>query len=84
MKKGIKILIELSSKSYLENDALSEPHLDIEDLLKDIEGVSFIWHNTWFFGKLFEKGSLEEISKLYKSLSTKFKDRFLFRNSKTW
>ena len=28
------------------------------------------------FGKLFEKGRLEEISKLYKSLSSKFNDNF--------
>ena len=32
--EGYKKIIELSSRSYLENDDLSDPHLDINDLLK--------------------------------------------------
>ena len=31
-EKGYKRIIELSSRSYLENDALSDPHLDIKEL----------------------------------------------------
>ena len=30
---GYKKIIELSSKSYLENDEFSDPHLDFDDLL---------------------------------------------------
>ena len=84
-KNGYKKIIELSSRSYLENDALSDPHLDIKELLIDTEGVSlFSGTIQGLFGKLFEKGRLDEISKLYKSLSSKFNDRLLFRNPKTW
>ena len=36
---GYKKIVELSSKSYLENDAVSEPHCDISELYKNSEGV---------------------------------------------
>jgi len=75
---GYKKIIELSSKSYLENDELSLPHIDIDNLLKlDSSGIS-IFSGTAFglFGKLFEKGKLLEVSKLYSNLNKSFKDRF--------
>ena len=76
-EKGYKRIIELSSRSYLENDALSNPHLDIKELLIDTDGVLLLSGTIHgLFGKLFEKGRLEEITNLYKSLSSKFKDKF--------
>ena len=36
-ESGYKKIIHLSSKSYLENKALSEPHLNIDELYKDID-----------------------------------------------
>ena len=76
-EKGYKRIIELSSRSFLENDALSDPHLDIKDLLVDTEGVILLSGTIQgLFGKLFEKGRFEEITKLYKNLSSQFKDRF--------
>ena len=76
-EKGYKRIIELSSRSYLENDALSDPHLDLNELLKDTEGVTLLSGTIQgLFGKLFQKGRLEEITKIYKSLSSKFDDRF--------
>jgi DNA polymerase-3 subunit alpha len=76
-EKGYKRIIELSSRSYLENDALSEPHLDIKELLVDTDGMVLLSGTIQgLFGKLFEKGRFEEITKLYKSLSSKFDDRF--------
>jgi len=76
-EKGYKRIIELSSRSYLENDALSEPHLDIKELLADMDGVILLSGTIHgLFGRLFEKGRSEEIKKLYKSLALKFKDRF--------
>ena len=76
-EKGYKRIIELSSRSYLENDALSDPHLDIKELLNDTEGVSLLSGTIQgLFGKLFQKGRLEEIEKIYKSLSKKFYNRF--------
>ena len=38
---GYKKIIELSSRSYLENDKNSDPHLDINDLLElNTKGIS--------------------------------------------
>jgi len=76
-KNGYKRIIELSSRSYLENDALSDPHLDIKELLNEMEGVSLLSGTVQgLFGKLFEKGRLEEITKIYRNLSSNFDDRF--------
>ena len=76
-EKGYKRIIELSSRSYLENDALSDPHLDIEELLTDTEGVLILSGTiNGIFGKLFQKGRFEEITKIYKSLFSKFHDNF--------
>ena len=66
--EGYKKIIELSSRSYLENDDLSDPHLDINDLLKlDSNGIS-VFSGTIFglFGKLFDKAKFDEIFILYK------------------
>ena len=76
-EEGYKHIIELSSKSYLENDKLSEPHLDIKELIDKSTGVILLSGTIQgLFGKLFEKGRFKEISKLYKDLSSKFGDRF--------
>ena len=76
-EKGYKQIIELSSRSYLENDALSDPHLDIKELLSDTEGMLLLSGTiNGLFGKLFQKGRLEEITKLYKNLSSIFHDKF--------
>jgi DNA polymerase-3 subunit alpha len=76
-EKGYKRIIELSSRSYLENDALSDPHLNIKELLTDTEGVILLSGTIHgLFGKLFEKGRFEEISKLYENLLLKYGDRF--------
>jgi len=76
-EKGYKRIIELSSRSYLENDALSDPHLDIKELFSDTEGMLLLSGTIQgLFGKLFQKGCLDEITKIYKSLSSKLNDRF--------
>ena len=76
-EKGYKRIIDLSSRSYLENDVLSDPHLDIKELLIDTEGVILLSGTiNGLFGKLFEKGRFEEVTKLYKQLLSKFNDRF--------
>jgi len=76
-EKGYKRIIELSSKSYLENDALSDPHLDIKELFKETDGVLLLSGTVQgLFGKLFEKGHLKEINKIYKELSSIFYDNF--------
>ncbi len=76
-ESGYKKIIELSSRSYLENDALSDPNLNIKELLINTDGVLLLSGTIHgFFGKLFEKGRFEEIVKFYKELSLKFNDRF--------
>ncbi len=76
-QEGYKRIIELSSKSYLENDQISEPHLDIEELFTKTEGIAlFSGSIKGLFGKLFEKGKLKEITNLYSNLISKFGDRF--------
>ena len=76
-ESGYKKIIDLSSKSYLENDALSEPHLNINELYKVNEGVLVLSGTTHgFFGKLFDKGRFDEITKIYEKLSSIFIDRF--------
>ncbi len=74
---GYKNIIELSSSSYLENDELSDPHVDFELLLNNSNGVA-IFSGTVFglFGKLFDKGKFTEIDELYSKIKLAFGDRF--------
>ncbi len=74
---GYKNIIELSSLSYLENDELSDPHLDFELLLSNSKGVA-VFSGTVFglFGKLFDKGKFSEIDELYNKIKNTFNDRF--------
>jgi DNA polymerase III subunit alpha len=75
---GYKKIIELSSRSYLENGETTDPHLNINDLLKlDNTGIS-VFSGTIFglFGKLFNKGKFSEITNLYTTLKKSFEDRF--------
>ena len=75
-KEGYKRIVELSSKSYLENDDLSVPHLDIEDLFNNTDGMALLSGTIQgLFGKLFQKGRIEEIKRLYEKLFFEFKDR---------
>ncbi|MDC0899493.1 DNA polymerase III subunit alpha [Candidatus Pelagibacter sp.] len=76
--EGYKKIIELSSRSYLENGDLSDPHLDINDLLRlDTNGIS-VFSGTIFglFGKLFDKAKFDEIINFYKKLNAVLGDRF--------
>ena len=76
--EGYKKIIELSSRSYLEISDTSDPHLNIDDLLKlETNGIS-IFSGTMFglFGKLFNKGKFEEIINIYKKLKKNFGDKF--------
>ena len=74
---GYKRIIELSSKSYLNNDELSDPHLDLIELLNKTEGIAiFSGTINGLAGKLFNKGKFKEIDELYKRLQSKFEDRF--------
>ena len=74
---GYKNIIELSSLSYLNNDKLSDPHLDFNELLSKNTGVSiFSGCINGLFGKLYDKGKFSDIKNLYKKLKLKYNDRF--------
>ena len=74
---GYKRIIELSSRSYLENDALSDPHCDISELYKNDKGVVILSGSIQgFFGKLFDKGRFSEIHKIYQKILSNFNNRF--------
>ena len=76
-EEGYKRIIKLSSNSFLENDALSEPHVDFNELLEDNKGVSIFSGTIFgFFGELFNKGKFSELHDLYKKLNANFGDRF--------
>ena len=63
---GYKRIIELSSLSYLENDELSDPHLDVKELFKKNNGVClFSGTINGLFGQLFDKGKFNDIRELY-------------------
>ncbi len=76
-ESGYKNIIELSSISYLKNEELSDPHLDIEILLNNTDGIA-VFSGTVFglFGKLFDKGKFDEINELYYKIKKNFGDRF--------
>jgi len=74
---GYKKIIELSSKSYLENDSLNEPHCNFNDLLNDTRGIILLSGSiNGLIGKLFNKAKFSEINQIYKNLKEKFKDNF--------
>ncbi len=74
---GYKNIIKLSSSSYLNNDELSDPHVEFDNLISHSEGVA-VFSGTVFglFGQLFDKGKLTEIHNLYAEIKKKFGDKF--------
>ena len=76
-EEGYKNIIELSSLSYLNNETISEPHLDLNKLLEKNEGVAlFSGTINGLSGQLFNKGKFTEINELYLQLKSNFGDRF--------
>ena len=74
---GYKRIVELSSKSYLDNDTDTEPHCDISELYKNNNGVLILSGSVQsIFGKLFDKGRFTEIHNIYKKIAYNFVDRF--------
>ena len=74
---GYKKIIELSSLSYLENNQTTEPHLNIDELFNNTDGVAlFSGTINGLFGQLFDKGKLTEINDLYSKLKSIYLNRF--------
>ena len=56
-EEGYKRIIKLSSLSFLENDELSDPHVNFNYLLENNEGIAIFSGTTFgLFGELFNKG----------------------------
>ncbi len=76
-KNGYKNLTKLSSISYLESEAISDPYCKIEDLLKNKEGVVVLSGTIYdLFGKLFKSNKLDQIKDLSKKLNINFPNNF--------
>ena len=73
--EGYKNIIKLSSKSYLDNSEISEPHCEFGDLINNSEGIIVLTGSIkCMFGNLFNKGKLIEIEEILVKLKEKFKD----------
>ncbi len=76
-KIGYKNIIYLSSKSYLENNNLSEPHCLIDDLITYKNDIIILSGSiSSLTGKLFNKDKLDEIEEIYKLLKKNFDNNF--------
>ncbi len=75
--EGYKNIIELSSKSYLDNSETTDPHCDFQDLLNKSSGIIvFSGSISSLIGSLFNKGLFQELDEIISKLANKFKDNF--------
>ena len=74
---GYKRIIELSSKSYLTNDGLSDPFCDFKELTSNNDGIAiFSGSIDGLVGKLFNQAKYQDIETIYLNLLSSYKDRF--------
>lgn len=75
--EGYKTIINLSSKSYLENKGINEPHCLFRDLLEVKKGVTILSGSiNSLVGNLFSKNLLSEVDEILKVLKDTFVDQF--------
>ena len=68
-EEGYRKIVELSSKSYLYNNSLLEPHCDITELYNKNKGVLILSGTiNGLFGKLFNKAKVSEINEIYSKI----------------
>tara|TARA_B100001175_G_scaffold16407_1_gene12499 strand:- start:2266 stop:5676 length:3411 start_codon:yes stop_codon:yes gene_type:complete len=74
---GYKNIIELSSKSYLENTDTTDPHCKFDDLLNNSSGIIVLSGSIrCLLGNLFNKGLFNEIEDIISKLSKSFQNDF--------
>ena len=74
---GYRRIIELSSKSYLDNDGTSVPNCDFMELIKNNDGIIILSGTiNGLIGQLFNKGKYQDINEIYSNLANSYKDRF--------
>ncbi len=72
-----KKIVFLSSKSYLEKEDHLDPNCKFDDLINNSDDVIVLSGSiNGLIGKLFNKGKIIEIEKIYKKLKDKFKNDF--------
>ena len=75
--KGYKRIIEISSKSYLENKDINDPYCKFEELSKNCDGIIVMSGSiNGLIGKLFNLGKTDKIEKIYKKLILNFNQNF--------
>ena len=75
--EGYKNVIELSSKSYLENSETTNPHCNFDDLLNRSSGIIVLSGSIkCLIGSLYNKGLSSEINEIIGKLSETFKNNF--------
>ena len=76
-KEGYKNLTKLSSLSYLESEATTEPYCKLENLYDNSNGLVILSGTIYdLFGKFFKLNKLEVIKKLLKKLNENFQNNF--------
>ncbi len=74
---GYQNIIELSSKSYLENEGNDDPHCFVEDLIKHSQGIIVLSGSiNNLIGQLFNKGLFDDLNELIITLNNNFKENF--------
>ena len=72
---GYKNILNLSSKSYLENTDSTDPQCDLDDLIIHSQGIIILTGSIkCMFGSLFNNGLHTEIEEILIKLKKKFKD----------
>ena len=75
--EGYKNLTKLSTSSYLESEATSEPYCELENLYNNSEGLVVLSGTVYdLFGKLFKLNKLDLIKKLLEKLNKVFQNNF--------
>ena len=75
--KGYKRIIEISSRSYLENKDINDPYCKFDELSKNCDGIIVMSGSiNGLIGKLFNLGKIDKIEKIYKKLILNFNQNF--------
>ncbi len=76
-ESGYKRIVELSSKSYLNNDKNIDPQCSFKDLLEEPDDIILLSGSiNGLIGKLFNKGKFSEIEEIYKIVKKIYQDNF--------
>jgi len=74
---GYKRIIELSSKSYLENTDATEPFCNFNDLFDHVNGISILSGSiNGLIGSLFNMGRFKDIDNIYKKIKNAYQNNF--------